>query len=75
MTKLEDKLLASVNKPAQTEKVNKVQTAGSKTTKSVTKAPAAKTKARVKQKPVQKSARASLNTKQSALFPQRIWPD
>lgn len=77
MTKLEDKLIASVNKPkpAQAEKTSKTQKPPSKPAASTKKQTRAKTESKAKQKAAKKQPRPGLNTSPSILHPQRIWPD
>ncbi len=80
MTKLEDKLIASVNKPkpaqdekAEAEKTGKPQKVSAEPAASTKKTSRAKTKA--KRKPAQKQEQENLNRFPSTLHPQRIWPD
>ncbi len=68
MTKLEDKLTASIKKPGQQKKTD-----AAPTTQNTAKSKAtARTPAKQKQT---KQQPANSGTNQSVLHPQRIWPD
>ncbi len=84
MTKLEDKLLASVNKPEQSKQAaptKKAQPKKPAKTQTVATKPAAKKAKGVKKstgtKPAAKAKQKKPNQRSnpSILFPERIWPD
>lgn len=76
MTKLEDKLIASVKKPEQDKPKADLEQAKVAVSKSPASAKRTASK-KTKQKPKSslKKKQASVGTNQSILHPQRIWPD